>query len=101
MARYFGQGLTQEGRAHTPSTAALGGMQPLIRNRAEAAMRAQDKVVSQSRRTLMRTGVDGADAWLIPNTGQPAAGLTQECPEPNVVRAIGRALFDVTPGCTL
>lgn len=98
MARYFGQSLAKEGHPPTPSVEALIGMQPLERSRAEAAMRAQDKVVPQSRRIHMRTGVDGADAWLVPNTDVSPGGSH---PDRDVARAICRSEFDVSPGCTL
>lgn len=62
-------------------------------------MRAQDKVVTQSRRILFRTGVDGDDAWLVPNT-DPEGG-TQTYPLANTPRSVNIGKFDISPGCTL
>lgn len=98
MARYFGQNLDGEGDEPSPSVEALRGLQPMERSRAEAAMRAQDKVASQSRRVLWQTGLNGDDAWLVPNT---MPGATQTHPEEDVSRANSIGKFDLTQGCCL
>jgi hypothetical protein len=99
MARYFGRNLTaDDGHPPTPSVAALRGLQPLIRQRAESAIAAQDRVPTQSRRILMRAGVNGDDAWLVPNTDPDQIGGTQPYPSANVARAVTIGKFDMTPG---
>lgn len=100
MARYFSQNLRDLGDPPTPSTEALIGMQAMERSRAEAAMRAQDKVAAQSRRIVARVGLNGDDAWLVPNTGQ-TPNAAQTCPLPNTPRSVAPLKIDVTPGCVL
>lgn len=97
MARHFGKNIAGDGVPPTPSVEALSGLQPMERRRAEVAMKAQDKVVPQSRRILWRTGLNGDDAWLVPNT---AVGVnTHPLVDEERPNTIGK--FDITPGCTL
>lgn len=99
MARYFTQVIGDEGNPPDVSIEACRGLAPMTFHASENVLRAQDKVVTQSRRVLWRTGVNGDTEWRVPNTDPGLGGNSHPVDDSTLTVAYGK--FEVTPGCTV
>jgi hypothetical protein len=100
MAKYFQQTLANDTETvPKPAIGPLLGGEPAKRAPIVALMRAQDRVVTLSRRVLLRQSLSGATSFLVPNTDP--AGIAGTHPTPNSSRIVARARVVLTPGCMI
>ena len=99
MAKYFTQALYADDEAPTPPLGPLTGGKIAKATPAVATFRAQDRVVTQSRRIACQFGLKGSTAWLVPDTNPDSASSTH--PTAIDYRVACRSKFYVTPGCAL
>lgn len=99
MARYFRQNIYGDSIVPAPAVEPLLGHRLARKAPIVAGMRAQDRVVTQSRRVVLAAGLSGATSWLVPNTDPVTAADTH--PLVGVVRTVAREQFTLTPGCFL
>jgi len=99
VARYYRQTLTQAEAIPRAPAGPLLGQQIARRPPVVAALRAQDRVVAQSRRIVLESGISGAARWLVPNTNPVSAVRTY--PLRDAQRIVARTQFRLTPGCML
>ena len=100
MPGYFRQNISSDAEVPRPVVGPLLGTRLARRGPLVAAMRAQDRAATQSRRVVLRADLQGASNWQVPNTNPDAAG-TQTHPRRFVARTAARGQFTLTPGCML
>ena len=99
MAKYFQQTLANDAETvPKPAVGPLLGGEPAKRAPIVAAIRAQDRVVTLSRRVLLRQSLSGAVGFLVPNT-DPTVANTH--PLGDSSRIVARARVTLTPGCMI
>lgn len=99
MARYYRQLYQGDQVVPKPATEPLLGQEVARKGPLVAALRAQDRVVTQSRRIHLRSGLAGSTEWLTPNTNPDSN--TNDHPPANTPRTVARSRNPLTPGCML
>jgi len=103
VARYYSLKIDQLTQSRPP-LGPLTALQPMRGDRAYAVYRAQDKIISPSRRLLMAFGLRGTyngtganNGWAVPSTDPDAATNTH--PDRDTYRTAADGRFNITPGC--
>lgn len=99
MAKFWRQDLAGLGHHIKPVIEPLNPLQLMRRGPVEAIMRAQDQVVTMSRRIVASGGMRGSLEFLTPDTNPASMAGTHQGPDER--RSIGAGSVDLTPGCFL
>lgn len=100
VPKYFVQQIANVNAPQKPPLEPLRGMQLAKRSRLVGVPRGQDKNVAMGYRILLRQSLNGASAFLVPDTAAAAVGA-QTHPDPELERPVGFARADLTPGHAL